>query len=67
MSGLSSARSGQTSLMPNEPGTVLTCTNDQCSCRLGIEEPCPHGDRYVCACGHPLEEVGEFPLADARA
>ena len=51
--------------MTNETGTVLTCTNDDCSCRLGIEEPCPHGDTYTCACGHPFEEVGEFPLANA--
>ena len=38
----------------NEPGTTLTCTNDECSCELTINVPCPHGDQYTCACGHPL-------------
>lgn len=36
----------------NESGTVLTCTNEECDCRLKIEQPCPHGDTYKCACGH---------------
>ena len=35
-------------------GTTLTCTNADCDCRLTIEEPCPHGDEYHCACGHLL-------------
>ncbi len=43
--------------MANETGTTLTCNNDGCDCRLRIEQPCPHGDTYTCACGHPLEEV----------
>jgi len=51
--------------MANAPGTILTCTNDDCGCRLRIEEPCPHGDTYTCACGHPFEDVGQFPLTDA--
>jgi hypothetical protein len=38
-------------------GTTLTCTDDDCPCRIVVEEPCPHGDRYTCACGHPLEPV----------
>lgn len=38
----------------NEAGVLLTCTNDDCPCRLRIEEPCPHGEQYTCACGHPL-------------
>lgn len=38
----------------NKAGTVLTCANDDCGCRLRIEEPCPHGDTYTCACGHPF-------------
>lgn len=39
----------------NTAGTVLTCTNDDCSCRLEIKQPCPHGSTYTCACGHPFE------------
>lgn len=39
----------------NESGVVLSCTNKECGCRLRIEEPCPHGDAYVCACGHDLK------------
>lgn len=51
----------------NEAGTILTCTDDSCPCRLRIEEPGPHGDTYTCACGHPMEAAGEAPLADAPA
>lgn len=39
----------------NEAGTLLTCSNAECGCRLQIVAPCPHGDRYQCACGHDLE------------
>jgi hypothetical protein len=46
-------------------GSVLTCTNRDCGCRLRIEEPCPHGD--TCACAHPLEPVAQNPLADTSA
>jgi len=48
----------------NTSGTILSCTNADCACQLRIEEPCPHGDTYTCACGHPLEDVGQFPLPD---
>ena len=41
----------------NEAGTVLTCTNPDCGCLLRIEQPCPHGDTYTCACGHPLTDA----------
>lgn len=43
----------------NQAGTVLTCTNPDCGCRLRIEEPCPHGDTYTCACGHRMEPSGD--------
>lgn len=36
-------------------GTELTCANDDCPCRLTVDEPCPHGDDYTCGCGHPLQ------------
>lgn len=39
----------------NESGTTLTCTDEGCGCQLRIEKPCPHGDTYTCACGHPFE------------
>ena len=51
----------------NERGTILICTNEGCRCRLRIEEPCPHGDTYTCACGHAFEAAGGSPLADAPA
>ena len=51
----------------NEAGTVLTCGNGDCGCRLRIEQPCPHGDTYTCACGHPLEAAGGSSGADAAA
>lgn len=39
----------------NEPGTVVTCTDDACGCQLTIDKPCPHGSQYRCGCGHLLE------------
>lgn len=39
----------------NEAGALLTCSNPECGCRLRIEQPCPHGDTYICACGHELQ------------
>ena len=41
--------------MKNEPGTTLSCSNEDCGCKLKIEQPCPHGDTYKCACGHDLQ------------
>jgi len=41
-----------------EPGTTLTCSNDECDCLLRVERPCPHGNTYTCACGHPMQESG---------
>ena len=38
----------------NTSGAILTCSNPDCGCRLRIEEPCPHGDEYTCACGHKM-------------
>ena len=51
----------------NQAGTILTCSNEDCRCRLRIEEPCPHGDTYTCACGHPFQSDASGPLADAPA
>ena len=45
----------------NEAGTILTCTNSDCGCRLKIEQPCPHGDTYTCACGHEFQAVEDTP------
>lgn len=45
--------------MKNEADVVLTCSNEACNCRVRIEVPCPHGDTYTCACGHPFELVFE--------
>ena len=42
----------------NEAGALLSCSNEDCGCRLRIEEPCPHGDSYKCACGHELIAPG---------
>jgi len=52
--------------MANTTGTILTCPNPTCGCRLHIEQPCPHGTTYRCACGEPLGQAGDFPLADAH-
>jgi hypothetical protein len=41
----------------NQRGVTLTCTNDDCPCELQINVPCPHGDTYTCACGHPLVDA----------
>lgn len=38
-------------------GTLLTCSGEECECRLLVERPCPHGDVYTCACGHPMHPV----------
>lgn len=50
----------------DEAGTILTCTNPECGCRLRIEVPCPHGEAYTCACGHPFRSF-EASLADVPA
>jgi hypothetical protein len=50
--------------MPIAPGTVLTCANANCECRLQVQVPCPHGDEYTCACGHglvPADDGGAIP------
>ena len=41
----------------NKANVTLTCTKDDCGCRLLIEVPCPHGDTYTCACGHLMEPI----------
>jgi hypothetical protein len=43
-------------------GTVLTCTNPDCGCRLQVQVPCPHGDDFTCACGHAFA-----PATDGEA
>lgn len=47
----------------NATGTRLSCTNPDCDCELQINRPCPHGDTYVCACGHVLHAR---EVSDAR-
>jgi hypothetical protein len=49
--------------MANEPGTTLTCTNPDCGCHLRIEQPCPHGDTYTCACGSPFQSLDSEPIS----
>ena len=49
-----STASGYVPSMTALPGTLLTCTNTNCGCELEVRRPCPHGDDYTCACGHPL-------------
>ena len=51
----------------NETGTVLTCTNPECGCRLRIDEPCPHGDNYTCACGHAFTDASTVAMRDMPA
>ncbi len=43
-------------------GTVLTCTHDDCLCRIRVETEChctSAGDPYRCTCGAPMVEVVE--------
>jgi hypothetical protein len=48
----------------NAPGVELSCTNSECSCRLRIVVPCPHGEVYKCACGHDFEPTHEGSIPD---
>jgi hypothetical protein len=49
-------------------GTILTCTNDDCTCRLRVEQPCPHGDDFRCGCGHDLVALeGDAPTVTPGA
>ncbi|HEV7721078.1 MAG TPA: hypothetical protein VGO60_07325 [Iamia sp.] len=40
-------------------GSILTCTNDDCPCRIEVQVPCPHGETYSCACGHPFVSASD--------
>jgi hypothetical protein len=51
--------------MPVARGTVLTCTNTECGCRLQVQVPCPHGEGYTCACGHDLVPADDAGGGDA--
>ena len=42
-------------------GTELTCDSADCGCKIRVEQPCPHGDAYVCGCGHPLSPIVTDP------
>lgn len=44
------------------PGALLTCTHQDCGCRVRIEAECgcpATGDGYRCSCGAPLVPVEE--------
>ena len=56
------ARHGVALLSESRQLAILSCTNDDCPCRLRVEAPCPHGDTFTCACGHPLAPV-DPPIA----
>ncbi len=43
-------------------GMTMTCSNDECDCRLEVVQPCPHGDAFTCGCGHPLRPEEREPL-----
>ena len=41
-------------------GTVLTCTHEDCPCRVRVETAChcpTAGEPYRCTCGAPMVEV----------
>ena len=44
-----------------DAGTELTCTDEDCDCSLIVQNPCPHGNDYLCGCGAPLVPAGEIP------
>ena len=51
-------------------GTVLTCTHDDCGCRIRVESEChcaDAGKAYQCTCGAPMVEVSDTPTAQAPA
>lgn len=48
---------GQHTAMNITAGTELTCDRGDCDCKLVVEKPCPHGDDYMCGCGHPLTPI----------
>jgi metallothionein len=53
-------------MVENETGTLLSCDDEACDCRIRVEVPCPHADQYTCACGRPLVPFeGPRPLEDA--
>ncbi len=45
--------------MSTDAGTTLTCSDNDCGCRIKVLQPCPHGESYTCACGHALTPEGE--------
>jgi hypothetical protein len=43
-----------------QPGAVLTCTHDDCGCRVRVEVEChcpDAGDAYRCTCGAEMVTV----------
>jgi len=42
-------------------GTVLTCTHEDCGCRLVVQQACncssADGATYTCSCGTPMVKV----------
>jgi metallothionein len=47
------------------PGTLLTCTHDECGCRVRVEAECScadAGDPYRCTCGTEMVQVQVAPV-----
>ena len=45
-------------------GTVLTCSHEDCPCRMRVEVAChcaTAGEPYRCTCGAPMVEVATDP------
>lgn len=43
-------------------GTVMTCKNGECGCRVRVESECGcegAGASYVCTCGEPMVELAD--------
>ena len=50
-------------------GTVLTCTHDDCLCRIRVETECDcpdAGAAYTCTCGAPMVEVADAPAGQSQ-
>lgn len=50
-------------------GTVLTCSHDDCNCRIRVESECrcpDAGQAYQCTCGAPMVEVADTPTPQSE-
>lgn len=52
------------------PGVLLTCTHDDCGCRVRVEVECTcpdAGDPYRCTCGTEMRPVQDPPVRNKES